>query len=140
MPSGSYFHLPLFGLPIFVHWTAPAVGAGAAFIGVVMQGPLTFVLSLWLTVFVVIVIHEIGHAVAGRIVGGWCGQALLLALTLLASRPWGTPGSALLDGLGLVVLISINLIVFVISVIPNGDNDGAKVLSLLRTMFARRAS
>ena len=173
LPSGYYLRLQLLGLPILVHWTAPAVGAGVAFMGIVMHGPLTFVVSLWLAAFAVVVIHELGHAMAGRIVGaevvgivltgvgglclmklvtplsasrrllvdagGWCAQALLFALTLLASRPWGTPGTPVIESLTFLALVSTNLIMFVCSAIPTGENDGAKVLSLLRTMFRHRA-
>src|SRR5262245_12860588 len=71
----SYRLFALFGVPVYLHWTAAAILA-AILAGTLVGGlPLVFVALAW---FTLILVHELGHAsVAYRL--GYAVKAILLA-------------------------------------------------------------
>lgn len=84
--KGWYLTFSVFGLPVFVHWSVPALGATFGGMAVAASGTLSMSIFLWssLTTMALIVIHELGHAIAAKAAslqvhgfvfagaGGWC--------------------------------------------------------------------
>ncbi len=159
--NGYFPEFELFGVPIFVHWTFPAGGAFLAlFLGRFELGyilPLIYAYSILILVHEFG--HAFGAWRAGMRVykisidggGGWCyadepwyfrellvfyaggviAQIVLLMVTLSFIFTFGQPTTT---GLSLVVFVFtyVNIITLVINLIPYRDNDGAKLLHIIR--------
>jgi Zn-dependent protease len=83
--------MQLGGLLVFLHWTVPAVGLGAGALVVTSvgsAGPLEFLVTVLAAVGVILV-HELGHAVVGK----------LLGIELHAVILHGTGGMCVFEGL-----------------------------------------
>ncbi|MEM9252529.1 MAG: site-2 protease family protein [Planctomycetota bacterium] len=89
---GSIFLFQAFGIPVFVHWTWGLLVAFVVATDFLGMGPAMNVVAL-IGLFAIVTLHEYGHALAARSVGGTADRIVLMPLGGLAyiqppARPW----------------------------------------------------
>ncbi len=162
LPSSGYlFSFHLLKIPIYIHWTFPIGGIFFAFFFSV-KDPIG-ILSLVTAYVALIIIHELGHALAALFVssriysvlvtgvGGWCfadepeknsskllfyaggliAQILLFGMTILWVTIFGNPESNA-GNYFILVFTFVNVLMFIINLIPSGGSDGDKMYQLLK--------
>ncbi len=157
---GYLFVVNIFNMPIYFHWTFPAVGLFIAF----FLGDVSWITGISLTVAYtsLILIHELGHALAAiyfshkvRVIlitgaGGWCfadepqttlskflfysggilAQLIFLIAVLFLLYVFGEPSSLMLSCFVFIYTI-INVILIIINIIPSKNTDGLALLNLM---------
>jgi Zn-dependent protease len=85
--NGSLFLFRLFGVNVFVHWSWLLVAALQIYVSrnreielKQFQHPLSFHIAFYLCLFLIVLIHEFGHALACKSVGGKAEQIFLWPL------------------------------------------------------------
>ena len=80
---GPYLRVTVLGVPIYLHWSLPLLGAGIGLLPAMYTPPgRGFTACLWVTAFLVLLVllHEIGHAVCARAVSARVHGIVLSAL------------------------------------------------------------
>jgi stage IV sporulation protein FB len=131
----------LWRAPIRVHWSTPIVAFA-------LTG-LSFVPGAWIGFLVLVLVHEIGHAVAARSFGAhvvsvnahglggtceWYGDVTLKQRAIIAVARFAAvvlPSWGLLGQL-MYTLTATNLILIVINLLPIRPLDGAEAWKLFR--------
>jgi Zn-dependent protease len=113
--SSRYLRLSVFGLPVYLHWSLPALGSVIGGLVMFLSGGLSLPIFLWssLSCIALAVIHELGHAAAARAAalqvhgiilagnGGWC----------VTSEPKSIAGGLLLYSGGLLAQLLVLILV-----------------------------
>src|SRR5258708_36544219 len=99
MPSGRQGSVRLFraaGIDVFLHWSSFLVAAFEISARAKSYSSLTFNVLEYLALFLIVTLHEYGHALACRQVGGTANQIVLWPLGGVAYvNPPPRPGAAL---------------------------------------------
>jgi Zn-dependent protease len=95
--NGSLFIFRLFGVSVFIHWSWLLVAFYQVYTGRREDGhSLGFQIAVYLTLFAIVLIHEFGHALACKSVGGIAERIVLWPLGGLAFvQPPPRPGPTL---------------------------------------------
>jgi Zn-dependent protease len=154
-----------FGAPIFFHWTAIAVLAAMALIG--LSNPL-YALLFVASYLAIIVVHELGHACVAHRLGyrvdsiavtawhGWCeceaphsewDEVLIAWAGVGAQLLMAFPALALMVMLGdrnwgawtpvIVILGYLNSVIAVVNLIPGDHSDGTTAWRIIPLLRAR---
>jgi Zn-dependent protease len=121
--NGSLFLFRLFGVNVFVHWSWLLIAVVQIFLsrndkGIItrLQHPIGFHIALYLCLFLIVLIHEFGHALACKSVGGKADQIFLWPLGGIAYvQPPQRPG-ALLWSIAAGPLV--NVILLPLTIVP----------------------
>lgn len=124
MQNGSIKLFRAFGIDVFLHWSwflvaiflIPQFGQGT-FVGVGYE-PILWSTALYLALFAIVVLHEYGHALACKSVGGQAKHIVLWPLGGVAfvqppQRPGAVLWSIVAGPLVNVLLIPVTVIVYV---------------------------
>ena len=154
-----------FGAPIFVHWSALAVLAAMALIG--LTNPV-FALLFAASYLAVTVVHELGHAFVAHRLGyeidsigitawhGWCKlqapayewhEVLIAWAGVAAQLAMAVPALALMFVLGdrdwgyftpvIVILGYFNVVIAAVNLIPGDRSDGTTAWRIIPLLRAR---
>jgi Zn-dependent protease len=157
----------LWGVPVFIHWTAAAVIGLILLLSLSGGMPLLFLGAAY---FTLILVHEFGHATLARRLGyrvfsvrlspvhGWCtyeaphsrydeclvawgGVSAQATLLLPAAALWSAAGSSLPNVLNLAlgVFTYYNAAVILLNLTPVHPFDGATAWGLFRARKSRPA-
>ncbi|MEO0965485.1 MAG: site-2 protease family protein [Planctomycetota bacterium] len=112
---GSIFLFQAFGIPVFVHWTWGLLLAFVVATNLFGMGPVMGVVAL-IGLFAIVTLHEYGHALAAKSVGGTADRIVLMPLGGLAyaqapPRPWPFLWTIVAGPLVNVLLIPVSILV-----------------------------
>ncbi|MEM6756459.1 MAG: site-2 protease family protein [Planctomycetota bacterium] len=131
---GSIFLFQAFGIPVFVHWTWGLLLAFVVATDLFGMGPMMGVAAL-IGLFGIVTLHEYGHALAARSVGGKADRIVLMPLGGLAyiqppARPWPFVWSVVAGPLVNVLLIPVfAALVWAMGAMPTVTSSGAVTLA-----------
>ncbi|MFA9477853.1 site-2 protease family protein [Phycisphaerales bacterium AB-hyl4] len=113
--SGSLRLFRAFGIDVFIHWTWWALLAVVLFLNVLGDPVLT--VAIFLALFAIVTLHEFGHALACRSVGGQANRIVLWPLGGIAfvrppERPDAMLWTIVAGPLVNVALVPVTLVLF----------------------------
>jgi Zn-dependent protease len=123
--AGSMRLFTIFGIHVFVHWSW---FVAAYFLYQFSDLGLPVFLSVYLTLFGIVLLHEFGHALACRSVGGVANRIVLWPLGGIAfvrppHRPWPMLWSIAAGPLVNVILLPVTVVLYLVMVgkTPSAD-------------------
>ncbi|MEM6333814.1 MAG: M50 family metallopeptidase [Planctomycetota bacterium] len=131
--AGCLYLFQGFGIPVFVHWSWGLLLALVVARDPMGQG-LAWGLAAVVGVFAIVTLHEFGHALAARSVGGRADRIVLNVLGGVAyvqppARPWPTLWSIAAGPLVNVALIPVLWgVAFVMGALPSVASDGTVMM------------